>query len=244
MNGSTNWMLERMDKDRVPFDKLMIEAKGLGYLEADPSADICGWDARSKLSILARLAFGVRLDENHVVCVGIDRVTLQDVEYAKAHDRRLRLIARAWLDSLTGRVHACVMPSMVQANSTAGNLPGATNCVCFEAKYSGLNTIIGSGAGRYPTANSVVADILEIHRRGPGCGFSHHFGSKYHCDKIVFERDFVSRFYIRGADVTKMETGGISYKPCGLHGEIETEMCSYEKLVSVIGSECTVIAIL
>ena len=245
MNGSTNWMLERMDEDGIPFDDLMIEAKGLGYLEADPSADICGWDARSKLCILARLAFGVRLDENQVACVGIDRVSLKDVAYANQHGRKLRLIAKAWKDRQSGRVHACVMPSMVPVASTAGNLPGATNCVCFQAKYSGSNAMVGSGAGRYPTANSVVADILEIHRersRAPEGAFSHHFGSVGVSEKIRFEKDFVSRFYVRGGDETKIKNAGIPYQRCG--DVLETEMCSFEKLASVLHRDCTVIAIL
>lgn len=245
MNGSTNWMLERMDKDGVPFDDLMIEAKQLGYLEADPSADICGWDARSKLCILARLAFGVRLDENDVPCVGIDNVTLKDVVYANAHNRKLRLIAKAWRDPTTGHVHACVMPSMVPKASTAGNLPGATNCVCFEAKYSGSNAMVGSGAGRYPTANSVVADILEIHRQRINThdvDFTHHFGWVRYSDKIVFEKDFFARFYVRGGDEGTMKRGGIPLKSFG--DVIETDMCSYDKLASVVGKDCTVIAIL
>ena len=245
MNGSTNWMLERMSNDKVPFNDLMIEAKGLGYLEADPSADILGWDARSKLCILARLGFGVRLDENQVVCVGIDKVGLVDVDYANREGRKLRLIAKAWKDSVTGRVHACVMPSMVLQGSTAGNLPGATNCVCFEAKYSGLNALVGSGAGRFPTANSVVADILDIQRersRSESGGFSHHFGSVEHSNKIIFERDFVAKFYVRGADHTKLATAGISFESWNDH--IVTEACSYEKLIRIVGSECTVIVML
>ena len=241
MNGSTNWMLERMDKDGQTFDSLMVEAKTLGYLEADPSADICGWDARSKLCILARLAFGVQLDENDVICLGIDKVSLADVDYANKEGRKLRLIAKSYRDPNTGKVHAYVMPSMVSYNSMAGNLPGATNCVCFEARYSGSNALIGSGAGRYPTANSVVADILEIQRRGKQ-GYSHHFGAVNQCSNDVFERDFLGQFYVRGCDEDEVKKSGMRFEQ---RGDVFTiGPCSYLDMTKVIGGNCTVIAIL
>ena len=243
MNGSTNWMLERMDKDKIPFENLLIEAKKLGYLEADPSADICGWDARSKLCILVRLAFGLCLNEDNVVSVGIDKVTLADMDYANKHGRKMRLIAKAWKSTDSGKIHAFVMPSMVPAGSTAGNLPGATNCVCFEAKYSGSNALIGSGAGRFPTANSVVADILDIGRTGKG-NVSHAFGSREHSENIHFDRDFESRFYVRGADEASLQTAGIKYQVEEEGVALVTGECSYENLVQALGSECTVIAII
>ncbi len=243
MNGSTNWMLERMDKDKTPFENLLVEAKKLGYLEADPSADICGWDARSKLCILIRLAFGVCLNEDNVVCVGIDKVSLGDVDYANKHERKMRLIARAWKDTESGKVHAFVMPSMVRASSTAGNLPGATNCVCFEGKYSGLNSFVGSGAGRYPTANSVVADILDIGRNRNG-NISHAFGSLEHNENIVFDPDFESSFYVRGSDQATLQIAGVEYEVNQDGKSLVTSKCSFRKLMQAVGSECTVIAII
>ena len=202
MNGSTNWMLDRMDRDGVSYDSLLVEAKHLGYLEADPSADIMGWDARSKLCILARIAFGTALNEDDVQCLGIDSVTQADITCANARGCKIKLLARSWKSE--GKVHAFVMPSMVPSATALGSLPGATNCVCFEAKRSGSHCLIGSGAGRYPTANSVVSDILEIHKlEQMGCSKSiSHFGGV--TGDASFDSDFSARFFVRA-----VSTGGV-----------------------------------
>jgi homoserine dehydrogenase len=231
MNGSTNWMLDRMDREGVSYGSLLAEAKSLGFLEADPSADILGWDARSKLCILARIAFGIALQEDSVFCAGIHTISQQDIKYAKSIGKTIKLLARAWKDG--HKLHAFVVPAMVSCAANIGNLPGPTNCVCFEAKYSGSHAMIGSGAGRYPTANSVVADILEIHRNKGN--FGGHFGNIQKAPNTVFDSDFSATFYIRISQegIEAIKATGVDYTPAG-EGSIVIKLVSHNKLKSII----------
>ena len=233
MNGSTNWMLDRMEKTGDSYEQLLGEAKALGYLEADPSADILGWDARSKLCILARLGFGISLDEKQVACTGIDAVRSADMDFARARGKSIKLLASAWVRD--GKVHAFVMPSLVEQSNALSRLEGAMNACYFEAKYSGSHTLIGSGAGRYPTANSVVSDILEISklRDMQVAGGFEPFGVMER--GLSFDPDFENRFYIRAKDGQAVEKIKRALTQQGVTfveeaGVIQTEVSSYTRV--------------
>ena len=215
MNGSTNWMLDQMQSRGVGYADLLGEAKDLGFLEADPSADVLGWDARSKLCILARIAFGLFLNENDVFCEGIDKVGMTEIEMAKKLGKSIRLVANSWVESSHNIVRAVVMPTMVPIEDPLGNLPGATNCIVAKAKNSLNHVMIGSGAGRYPTANSVVSDILAVdslREIGARKGF-HPFGQDQVSTR-TFDSDFAGRFYLRAVseDALKAIEGALTQK--------------------------------
>ena len=242
MNGSTNWMLDRMDREGVSYEPLLKEASELGYLEADPSADILGWDARSKLCILARIAFGTTLDESTVHCLGIHTVTQADIAYANSIGRKIKLLARSWKNN--GVVHAFVVPAMIPAKSSVGSLQGSGNCVCFDTKYSGLHSLLGSGAGRYPTANSVVADILEVYKlkEQQGCKkFVNPFGTVK--SNLNFDQDFSAKFYVRGDTASKLVDAGIDRLAVD-DDVVVTGECSYKNLRDIIGNDATVMVVL
>ena len=207
MNGSTNWMLDQMQTRGVGYADLLGEAKELGYLEADPSADVLGWDARSKLCILARIAFGIALNETEVFCEGIDKVSMKDIEMAQKLRKSIRLVANSWIESTHNIVRAVVMPTMVPIEDPLANLPGATNCVVVKAKHSLNHVMVGSGAGRYPTANSVVSDIIAITNLidlGAKKGF-HPFGQEQLNDRH-FDHDIAGKFYLRSNSETDQES--------------------------------------
>ena len=239
MNGSTNWMLDKMDRDSVSYESLLVEASKLGYLEADPSADILGWDTRSKLCILARICFGRTLNENEVVCRGINRVTAADIAFAKSLEMRIKLIGRAWIDN--GTVHAFVCTTFVKETDALGNLSGATNCVSFDAKYSGHNVLTGSGAGRYPTANSVVADILSLTEKPSGAK-KNLFGDVQEPTK-PFGRDFKAKFYIgsKFADTgIKLRAAGIEVT-CIEQAFVTTENVLYSEVEALLRGDDSLI---
>jgi len=230
MNGSTNWILDKMKKTGLAYKELLDEAKGLGYLEADPSADIFGWDARSKLCILVRIGFGLYLDESNVACAGIDQVRVADMEFATSRSCSVKLVAFAWEEN--GAVYAFVMPSIVPESSPLANLSGALNACCFEGKYSGTHILIGTGAGRYPTANSAVADILEIAKLRE-MHVSHGlepFGSVNR--GLRHNPDFKKAFYVRAPDTTVAECIVESFERHGIPAlqenlVVRTDVCSY-----------------
>eukprot|EP00922_Rhytidocystis_sp_ex-Travisia-forbesii_P055249 GHVS01081828.1.p1 GENE.GHVS01081828.1~~GHVS01081828.1.p1 ORF type:complete len:470 (-),score=83.64 GHVS01081828.1:428-1837(-) len=170
MNGTTNYMLTRMEKEGVPYQAVLADAQQKGYAEADPSADVDGYDARSKLCILTKLAFGLTVDENEVFCDGIQRITNVDFEYAKMINHTIKLLS---ISEKCERhegghvVHMSVSPVMVPLDHPLGRIDGVTNVVQLMSKNLDSSLYVGPGAGRRPTANSIVSDILEIQSRLP-----------------------------------------------------------------------------
>jgi homoserine dehydrogenase len=238
MNGSTNWMLDEMQKRGVGYTDLLDEAKKLGFLEADPSADVLGWDARSKLCILARIAFQVTLNEDCVACIGIDHVSLDDINFAKNNNQSVRLVARAWKQNSS--VHAVVMPALVKQDHILGRLSGATNCVVYQAKHSLEHIMVGSGAGRYPTANSVVADVVavrDIVDMGGGRA-KNPFGHKE--SNMRFDADFSSKFYLRAVSRESLDEVHAAFRQAEITFTdvsdlaLITEPCEFSQLLTAV----------
>jgi homoserine dehydrogenase len=169
-NGTTNYMLSAMAKDpSVQYADVLREAQDLGYAEADPTADVEGHDVRAKIAILAKLAFGVTVPMDKIPCTGISQITSIDFAAAKANHRcTIKLIGTAARGSTTTTVGSnpsgvCVYvtPTLVPLTNQLANVHGCGNCVTVTSKNMGQCTYAGPGAGRYPTANSIVADIYR-----------------------------------------------------------------------------------
>ncbi|KAF4668926.1 hypothetical protein FOZ61_005437 [Perkinsus olseni] len=185
MNGSTNYILSRMEHEGVSYDEVIHDARRLGYLEADPSADLEGYDARSKICILARIGFGVTVsDESLLYTVGITHVSSRDFQYAKGRGYTIKLIAKAQLlpgdgDDDCRRLECWVSLALVPLTNTMASVSGPTNCVEVSTARVGPQWYIGAGAGRYPTANSVVSDVLEaVDNCNTGIGFPSPYGHR------------------------------------------------------------------
>ena len=160
VNGSTNYLLTRMEQQGLSFPTALEEAKRLGYVEADPSADVEGHDARRKIAILAHEAFSSRFDDcTKVPCEGITRVTQEDIRAAELFDGRIKLVARAGTQGETwsGSVRPCFVP----VGHPLYNIRDVFNAVLLRTDYAGETTIAGRGAGSMPTASAVVGDIID-----------------------------------------------------------------------------------
>jgi homoserine dehydrogenase len=163
INGCTNFMLTGMDRDGLSYDESLAEASKLGYAEADPTLDVGGFDARSKLKILMRLAYGLDVDENDIPCRGIQELTKVDYDYAKKLGGTIKLLGVAERnDKDDTKVSGYVSPCYVANNDSLSNVNDATNAVEISSKNLKRSTYIGQGAGRFPTANSCVNDIAAI----------------------------------------------------------------------------------
>jgi len=163
LNGTTNFILSAMSKCGKDYKEVLAEAQAKGYAEADPTADVDGIDAMHKLMLLSRLAFGIRFDINDVPIKGITEIVADDFEYAALLNCTIKLIAEATLREGDGKmaVSAFVSPVFVPARSALGSCDGVSNEVVVVTSNLGAISCKGPGAGRYPTANSVVSDILE-----------------------------------------------------------------------------------
>ncbi len=166
LNGTTNYMLSAMTNKGSDYTAILKEAQALGYAEADPTADVEGYDARRKLVLSANLAFGVSIREDDVPCVGISHITPPDIEKAKELGLTFKLIARA--EQSGNKVAAFVCPTLFPVTAPEAHTDGTGNLVSLYAKRIGKQSFSGAGAGGFPTGSNVLADCLEI-RRG-GCG--------------------------------------------------------------------------
>jgi homoserine dehydrogenase len=157
LNGTCNYILSRMEQDRLAFADCLREAQRLGYAEADPSFDVEGHDTAQKLSILASLAFGTRLDPNAIYVEGISSITLADLDAADELGYRVKLLGVAVKTEagIEQRVH----PTMVPKDSAIAQVMGVTNAVTVDAEGLSPITLVGPGAGGMATASAVVADL-------------------------------------------------------------------------------------
>ena len=162
LNGTCNYMLTRMERERLSFDECLKEAQRLGYAEADPSFDIEGHDTAQKLAILASLSFGTKSDEAAIYVEGISSITLADLDAASDLGYRVKLLGVAVRTEagIEQRVH----PTMVPKDSAIAQVMGVTNAVTIDADGLAPITLVGPGAGGMATASAVVSDLADVAR--------------------------------------------------------------------------------
>lgn len=171
LNGTCNYILSTMEQTGRDFGEVLAEAQALGYAEADPTFDVEGIDAAHKLSILAAIAFGARIDFPAVDIGGIGRVRAADIAQAAALGYRIRLLGIADCDEGEGLFQR-VQPCLVPHGHPLAAVDGPTNAVVAEGNFAGLLLFQGAGAGDGPTASAVAADIIDIARGDIGPPFS------------------------------------------------------------------------
>ena len=173
VNGTTNFILTRMSETGASFTEALAEAGRLGYTELDPSADIEGYDAASKIAILASLAFNARVVASDVHREGISRVTPSDIAAAHELGYEVKLLAVA--ETQDGQISARVHTAMVPQDHPLAAVRDVYNAVFVETERAGELMFFGRGAGGGPTASAVVGDVVEVARnivtggRSPGC---------------------------------------------------------------------------
>jgi len=210
VNGTTNYILTRMQEEGGDFEPILADAQKLGYAEADPTADVDGLDAADKIAILASLAFGGRIKLSDVYSEGIRHVSAMDIAYAERLGFVIKLLAIArrdicavsneTLEQLQLRVH----PTLVPKHHPLASVNGVYNAILVEGDPIGQVMFFGPGAGSGPTASAVVSDILNIaatlksqgapkmEPQNPLLACSH----QHYC-KVSPMADIISRFYVR-----------------------------------------------
>ena len=162
LNGTCNYILTRMEQERLSFDECLKEAQRLGYAEADPAFDIEGHDTAQKLAILASLAFGSKVDQRAIYVEGISSIQPADLAAADELGYRVKLlgVALRTAKGIEQRVH----PTMVRKDSSIAQVMGVTNAVTIDAEGINPLTLVGPGAGGAATASAVLSDIADIAR--------------------------------------------------------------------------------
>ena len=159
LNGTTNYILTKMDKEGADFDSTLKKAQELGYAERNPEADIEGYDAVRKIAILASLANGKTVNFEEIYTEGISKITAEDFKYAKKMGRSIKLLGKCKNED-TGIV-CSVAPRLLAPDHPLYNVSGVTNGILVRGNMVGDLVFIGSGAGKLPTASAVVSDVVD-----------------------------------------------------------------------------------
>ena len=194
-NGTTNYMLTKMEQG-ADYAEVLQEAQDLGYAEADPTADVEGHDVRAKIAIMAKLAFGHTVSVDDIPCAGISSITSVDFEYARLLNSTIKLVGTAKRlpgegGPYTGPLSVYVSPVMVTTQHLLASARGAGNAIAVTSQNMGTCSYTGPGAGRFPTANSVVADIVRVANEAAS---ENPFPISA---SLVSDNNFSAKFYVR-----------------------------------------------
>lgn len=218
LNGTTNYILTKMDKEGADFDSTLKTAQDLGYAERNPEADIEGFDAVRKIAILASLAKGKTVDFEEIYTEGISNITATDFKYAKAMGCSIKLLGKCKNEDDV--VVASVAPRLLAPDHPLYNVNDVVNGILVRGNMVGDLVFIGSGAGKLPTASAVVSDVVDSIRH-----LNVPTTIMWDEEKLELEDFSKSRkkFFVR-ANASKEETeavfGTVEYIDAGIDGEI------------------------
>lgn len=198
VNGTTNYILTKMDEEGSAFADVLKEAQALGFAEADPTADIEGHDAAAKAAILAGLAFHTRVTTKDVSCEGISKISARDVAVAREMDHVIKLLAIAELTA-DQQVSVRVHPTLISRQHPLASVRNAFNAVFVEAESAGELMFYGRGAGGAPTASAVLGDLIAIARNKTNGGEGH--GESDYAEISIAPLDNVKSRYLIRLDV-------------------------------------------
>ena len=192
LNGTTNYMLTRMANEGISFEDVLKDAQAKGYAEADPTADVEGFDPCRKIAILTSLVCGKQVDYNDIYTEGITKITSEDFAYAKKMNRAIKLLASS--KSVKGSFRCMVAPFMLEGSHPLCNVNDVFNGVFVHGNMLGDAMFYGSGAGKLPTASAVVADIVDMVRHS-----NTHINIEWKNEKVtlVDYKESTNRFFVR-----------------------------------------------
>lgn len=218
LNGTTNYMMTKMSSEGLEFADVLKDAQQKGYAEADPTADVEGYDACRKIAILTSLVSGKRVDFEDIHTEGITSVSAVDIRYAKALGRKIRLLGSSYKNG--DSYCALVAPFMVDPESPLYGVEGVFNAVFVKGNMLGDAMFYGSGAGKLPTASAVAADVVDIVRHK---GMHIPIGWSDEKLELLDYRQLSNRYFVRTkADAAAVEAafGSVSYVQAkGVTGE-------------------------
>ena len=195
LNGTTNYILTKMEKEGSDFDTVLKEAQDKGYAERNPEADVEGYDACRKIAILSSLIYGKNVNYEHIYTEGITKITTNDFAYAKKAGYTIKLLAMS--KEVDGKYFAMVTPCMINDQNPLYFVNDVFNGILVHGNTLGNTMYYGAGAGKLPTASAVVSDIIDCVK---------HLGKTVFCfwDKeeltLSSMDDSVKRFFVRVKD--------------------------------------------
>ncbi|MBO7721348.1 MAG: homoserine dehydrogenase [Kiritimatiellae bacterium] len=218
LNGTCNYILTRMENEGLPFDEVLRDAQKLGYAEANPSLDIDGFDTAHKACILSALAYGFQPTLDQVRVEGIRDLSGEDVKYAADFGYRIKLLACVARDG--DEVEVGVHPTLIPFSHMLANVNGVFNAAMVKGDMSGYTMYYGHGAGRLPTASTVIGDIGDIARNLAHGETRYERGAPAYGEgrvKLRSAGDIVSKFYMRFMVADRPGAFGVIASVLGRH---------------------------
>ncbi len=195
MNGTCNYMLTKMINDGVSYEEILKEAQDLGYAESDPTFDVGGFDASHKLLILASIAYGIDAKPEDILIEGIQNISNADIEFAKEFEYSIKLLGIA--KKVGNEVELRVHPVLIPQDKMIAKVDGVMNGISVVGDKVGETMFYGAGAGGDATASAVIANIIDIARRGKGSpmlGFENQPGEKI---TLMSKDNIKTKYYLR-----------------------------------------------
>ena len=227
LNGTTNYILSKMENEGADFETVLKRAQEKGYAERNPEADVCGYDAGRKIAILTSLAYGKNVDFADLYVEGITQITRTDFAYAKKLGTTIKLFAKS--QCIDGKYYAMVAPFMVTADNPLYAVQNVFNAILVHGNMVGDTMYYGKGAGKLATASAVVADVIDCAKH-----LGKHVQVIWEEDKLEISPmdDFTRRFFVRvkGTDRAQITEN---------FGEVEFIDSVAEEEIGFITSEMT-----
>lgn len=195
-NGTSNYILTKMDKEGKTFSEVLNEAQKLGFAETDPTLDIDGFDSKFKLTILLKHAFGISVNQNSILNFGIRHIQPFVFQFAKENGLKIRLISFA--EKMGNQIQAYVMPKFVEAKAFEYNVDFEFNSVALEAAFSDSQYFKGKGAGSFPTASAVLSDIAALQYN-----YNYEY-KKVANSQAVFTNAYEKRFFVAASSAESL----------------------------------------
>ncbi|MBL0355513.1 MAG: homoserine dehydrogenase [Chitinophagaceae bacterium] len=199
INGSTNFILTKIFKEQLDFDKALLLAQQAGFAESNPQLDVGGFDAADKLSILLAHSFGVIAKKEQFIFNGIENIALQDAMVAKGRGWKIKLVASAQ-KLKDGKLAAFVLPRFVTEGDDLFNVENEFNGLITESSFADKHFFKGKGAGAFPTASAVLSDISALRY-----DYKYEYKKIFHQTDTVLTNDFYLKVFVSVDDFTKIK---------------------------------------
>ncbi|QKF74299.1 homoserine dehydrogenase [Aliarcobacter faecis] len=195
MNGTCNYMLTKMINESIAYDVILKEAQDLGYAEADPTFDVGGFDTAHKLLILGSIAYGIDVKPEEILIEGIQNISKTDIEFAKEFEYNIKLLGIA--KKVENQIELRVHPVLIPQEKMIAKVDGVMNGISVVGDKVGETMYYGAGAGGDATASAVIANIIDIARRGKGSamlGFEKQIGKR---PTLMPKDEIRTKYYLR-----------------------------------------------
>lgn len=220
INGTTNYILSKMEEEGQSFKTVLVEAQAEGLAEANPKSDVEGFDARYKLSILSSMAFHAHVPVEYIHCEGITKVTQEDIAYGSELGYTVKLLAIGKKRGKT--IEARVHPTMIPKSHPLASVRGAFNAVFLHGNIVDDIMLYGRGAGDMPTASAVVSDVIYAANQ-TAHKYTTFYNEEQVSDELTFENNWESEFFVR---IIAQDNPGVLAKISSVFGKHGVSLAS------------------